>query len=127
MSTYPYSSLQDLAESVGVKLLSLDDDHLKTVLDNCPAYLKETIPGGTYKGTDEDVTTIGVTTILFTNAEMPEDVVYQMTKLLYDNYDNLVTVNKSMSSMTPEYGCQTGITLHPGAEKYYKEIGALAE
>lgn len=127
MSTYPYSSLQDLAESVGVKLLSLDDDHLKTVLDNCPAYLEETIPGGTYKGTDEDVTTIGVTTILFTNTEMPEDVVYQMTKLLYDNYDNLVTVNKSMSSMTPEYGCQTGITLHPGAEKYYKEIGALAE
>lgn len=125
MSTFPYASLQDLAESRGVKLLAIDDTHMDKLLTDCPAYSNITIPGGSYKGTDEDVTALGCTTILFTNAEMPEDIVYQMTKAMYEDYDNLVIVNSSMASMTPEDGPNTGITLHPGAEKYYKEIGAI--
>lgn len=125
MSTFPYASLQDLAESRGVKLLSIDEEHMAKLLADCPAYSNVTIPGGSYKGTDEDVVALGCTTILFTNAEMPEDIVYQMTKAMYEDYDNLVIVNSSMASMTPEEGPNTSITLHPGAEKYYKEIGAI--
>lgn len=125
MSTFPYAALQDLAESKGVKLLSIDQEHMDKLLETAPAYSSVTVPAGSYKGTDTDVTAIGCTTILFTNAEMPDDVVYQMTKAMYEDYDNLVVVNKSLANMTPEYGSNTGITLHPGAEQYYKEIGAM--
>ena len=62
---------------------------------------------------------------MFTSAEVSDDLVYAMTKALYENYDHLCTVNSSLSNMTPEYGSNTGITLHPGAEAYYKEIGAI--
>ena len=125
MSTFPYASLQDLATSRGVHLLPIDQEHMDILIEECPAYYPVTIPGGSYEGTDEDVVAMGCTTILFTNAEMPEEIAYQMTKVMYDNYDNLVTVNSSMSNMTPEFGSDTGITLHPGAERYYREIGVL--
>lgn len=125
MSTYPYAALQDLAESKGVKLLSIDADHFAKIQEINPAYEPTDIPGGAYKGTDEDVTCLSAKTILFTNVEASEDTVYAMTKAMYENYDYLCTVNKSLTNMTPQYGCKTGITLHPGAEKYYREIGAI--
>lgn len=125
MSTFPYASLQDLAESKGVKLLSIDEKHLNIIAENNPAYDKITIPGGIYKGTDLDTVAISSKTILFTNSEMSEETVYQMTKAMYDNFDQLRIVNKSIENMVPEYGYNTGIQLHPGAEKYYREIGIL--
>lgn len=125
MSTYPYAALQDLAESKGVKLITVDEEHMAKIKAINSAYEPTNIPGGSYKGTDEDVTCVSAKTILFTSAETPEDTVYEMTRSLYENYEFLCTVNKSMASMTPEYGSNTGITLHPGAEKYYKEIGAI--
>lgn len=125
MSTFPYAALQDLAESKGVNLLSIDEEHMAKILETCPAYEEVVIPGGIYKGTDENSVVVGCKTILFTNDETPEDVVYQMTKIMYENFEHLVTVNKSIGNMVPEYGCNPGIKLHPGAEKYYKEIGVI--
>lgn len=125
MSTFPYAAMQDLAESKGVKLLSIDEEHINKILGLSPAYDKVAIPGGIYKGTDKETTAIGCKTILFTNDETPEDVVYSMTKLMYENYEDLITVNRSLENMKPEYGSNPGIELHPGAEKYYKEIGVL--
>lgn len=126
MSTFPYSALQDLAESTGVKLLEIDQEHLEKIIETAPAYSSVTIPGGTYKGTDADVDALGCTTILFTNDEMSEDVVYQMTKIMFENYEDLVIVNRSLSNMTPEFVVENiGIELHPGAARYFKEIGAL--
>lgn len=125
MSTYPYAALQDLAESKGVKLISVDDEHMAKIQELNAAYEPTTIPGGSYKGTDTDVICVSSKTILFTSADVSDDLAYEMTRALYENYDYLCTVNKSMSNMVPEYGSNTGITLHPGAEKYYKEIGAI--
>lgn len=125
MSTFPYAALQDLAESKGVQLLTIDQAHMEQLLQSSPAYNAVTIPGGSYKGTDGDTVAIGCKTILFTNAEMSEDAVYAMTKAMYEGYENLIVVNQSLKNMTPEYGSDTGILLHPGAERYYREIGAL--
>lgn len=125
MSTYPYAALQDLAESKGVKLLSLNEDQIAKIQEINSAYEAISIPGGTYKGTDEEVTCISAKTILFTSAEESDELVYAITKALYENYNYLCTVNSSLSNMTPDYGSNTGITLHPGAEAYYKEIGAI--
>lgn len=125
MSTFPYAALQDLAESKGVQLITIDQAHMDQLIAECPAYNAVTIPGGAYKGTDADVTAIGCKTILFTNAEMSDDVVYSMTKAMYDNHENLVLVNQSLAEMTPAYGSDTGIDLHPGAQRYYQEIGAM--
>ena len=125
MSTYPYAALQDLAESRGVKLISIDDEHIAKIQEINAAYDPIVIPGGSYKGTDEDVVCISAKTILFTSADVPEELVYQMTKTLYENYDYLCTVNSSLANMIPDYGSNTGIRLHPGAERYYREIGAI--
>lgn len=126
MSTYPYSALQDLAQARGVKLLEIDEAHMQQILKAAPAYAAVTVPGGTYNGTNEDVDCLGCTTILFTNSEMPESVVYEMTKVMFEHYDDLCIVNKSLKNMTPEFVVKNiGIPLHPGAEKYFKEVGAI--
>lgn len=126
MSTFPYSALQDLAESVGVKLIEIEESYMQKIIATSPAYAAVTIPSGTYKGTDVDVKALGCTTILFTNEEMSEDVVYQMTKAMFENYDDLCIVNKSLKNMTPEFVINNiGIDLHAGAIKYFKEIGAI--
>lgn len=126
MSTYPYSALQDLAESRGVRLLEIDGEHMDAILAGSSAYTMDTVPGGTYTGAEEDVNCLGCTTILFTNRDMPEEVVYQMTKLMFDNHEDLCVVNRSLANMTPEFVVNSiGIELHPGAERYFKEVGAL--
>ena len=99
---------------------------MQQILKAAPAYAAVTVPGGTYNGTNEDVNCLGCTTILFTNSEMPESVVYEMTKVMFENYDDLCIVNKSLKNMTPEFVVKNiGIPLHPGAEKYFKEVGAI--
>ena len=126
MSTFPYPAMQDLAESAGVKLLPIDDAHIATLLETSPGFNAYDIPAGAYKGMTEPVQAIEATTILFTNAEMPEEVVYQMTKTIYENREKLILVNKSMAAMTGETGHKVGgVELHPGAIRYFKEIGAL--
>ena len=125
MSTFPYPALQDLATSRGIKLIPLSDEAYEKIYNVNPAYYQVTIPGGTYKGSDEDTVVLGTTTIFFTNEEMPEDLVYDITKLMFDNYDYLVTVNRSLKAMTPDVAWDVGIELHKGAEKYYREIGAI--
>jgi TRAP transporter TAXI family solute receptor len=91
-----------------------------------PAYLPGTIPAGTYDGQPADVPTAALMTLLVTREDVGDDAVYQMTKSLFEHLDQLVgthpaakdiAVAKALSGMP--------IPLHPGAAKYYREIGLL--
>ena len=91
-----------------------------------PAYVAGTIPAGTYDGQSAEVPTAAVMTLLVTREGVRDDLVYLMTKSLFDHLDLLVQthpvgkdidVAKALSGMP--------IPLHPGAERYYREIGML--
>jgi len=84
------------------------------------------IPGGTYSFASEDVPTCAASLLLVTGAEQPEDFIYNITKALNDNLDYLRTVHAILKDINPKTMADTSpIPLHPGAEKYYKEIGVL--
>ena len=84
------------------------------------------IPAGTYKGLDKDVKTVGNWTTVFCNKNVPEDVAYNFVKAMYDSKQSLVKAHSFFKDLDPNNIVGSVIAdLHPGAEKYYKEIGVI--
>jgi uncharacterized protein len=89
-------------------------------------YVAGTIPGGTYEGQPAAVPTAVIMNLLVTRVAVSDDLVYQMTKLLFDHLDLLVRVNpaaKDIDVARAPFGFP--IALHPGAERYYREVGII--
>ncbi|MEA4941605.1 MAG: TAXI family TRAP transporter solute-binding subunit [Oscillibacter sp.] len=120
------ASITELYATGEYHLLSFSDDELDQILTANPAYFKCTIPAGTYENQTEDIQTFAVANYIFCRKDLPDDLVYMFTKTIYDNLDKVYDIHSACKSITPE-NCQNGLTvpLHPGAEKYYKEIGAI--
>lgn len=85
------------------------------------------IPKGAYPFLKEDMDSTGIDNILIVSTDMPDDTAYAITKALYDNMDYLYKVSDTLKQLTKENMASVGrgVILHPGAEKFYKEIGLL--
>ncbi len=84
-----------------------------------------TIPGGTYKGAKEDKHSVGAHGMLFTTKQMSTDTVYSFLKVAHGNVKTLKNVHKVFKKWTPKFAAaKLGVPMHPGAIKYYKEVGA---
>ena len=88
---------------------------------------KYTIPAGTYSGQDQDVLTSAIKITLCTSADVPEDVIYDLTKTFWENIDTLSQSQSILKSCSVEEAVTdlAGLPIHDGAAKYYKEIGVL--
>ena len=126
ITTCPASSVIDLASDRKIRLISLPDDKIKEMQKINSGYLKRIIPKGTYPGVDYDVLGIGTFTNLIISAKLPDDLVYKITKTLAGNLPRFADVVKDMKGITPkDLAADIGVPFHPGALKYYKEVGAL--
>lgn len=84
------------------------------------------IPAGTYQGQDNVVKTFGLAQVVFTDENADEEMIYQFTKSFWENIEAIQESNTSFTGITPSLGAQDyGIPMHPGAARYFKEIGAL--
>jgi TRAP transporter TAXI family solute receptor len=125
-TTIPASSILDLAADRKIRLLSLPDDKIKALQKLNAGYLKRVIPKGTYPGVDYDVPGVGYFTHLVISAKLPADLVYKITKTLANNLPRFADVVKDMKGVVPkDLALDIGVPFHPGAFKYFKEIGAL--
>lgn len=117
------ASLKDLATSTAITVVPIPADLVGKLGS---AYQAATIPAGTYQGQDADVPTAAITNILVTHDEVPEETVYQMTKLMFENLDTLKAAHAAANAMDPAKAAENlPIPLHPGAERYYREAGIL--
>jgi uncharacterized protein len=118
------SSLRDLATSIKMVVVPIPQDVVLKVGD--PAYQSGVIPANTYEGQTANVPTAYVQNFLITRADLSTDTVYTMTKALFENLDQLKAAHAAAKSIRKE-AAATGmpLPLHPGAEKYYREIGVL--
>jgi TRAP transporter TAXI family solute receptor len=118
------SSLRDLATSVDIIIVTIPPAVIKKTND--PAYLPATIPANTYRGQTTDVPSAAVQNFLVTHDGVSNDTVYGMTKALWTNLDQLTAAHSAAKAIDIKKAL-TGmpIPLHPGAEKYYKEVGVL--
>lgn len=118
------AAIRDLAATLPITFVAIPAD-ITAKIDNA-AYLGSVIPAGTYDGQDSDVPTVAITTLLVSHDGVSDDVAYQMTKLMFDNLDRLGNAHSAAKDIKLE-GAAKGlpIPLHPGAERFYKEVGAL--
>jgi TRAP transporter TAXI family solute receptor len=117
------ASIRDLAVSIPIQVVAVPADVVEKI--GSP-YVAAAIPAGTYEGQSEDVATAAVGNFLVTHADVPEETVYQMTKLVYDSLPTLVAAHAAAKGIKVEEAL-TGmpVPLHPGAERYFKEAGIL--
>lgn len=118
------SSLRDLATSVDIVVVPIPPGIIKKTND--PAYLPATIPANTYRGQTTDVQSAAVQNFLVTHEGVSNDIVYGMTKALWTNLDQLVAAHSAARAIDIKHALDgMPLPLHPGAEKYYKEVGII--
>ena len=118
------AAIRDLAATLPINFVAIPAE-ITAKIDNA-AYQAASIPAGTYDGQDSDVPTVAIQNILVSHDGVSEEVAYQMTKLMFDNLERLGNAHSAAKDIKLE-GAAKGlpIPLHPGAERFYKEAGAL--
>lgn len=123
---YPTASISDLSMSSKIKLIPISAETVEKVAASYPYFYADTIPAGSYSGVDYDTPTMSRRSAIMTNPNVDEDVVYNFLKTIIEQNAALVQVHADAASLSLENalsGMQT--PLHPGAEKYYKEVGLI--
>lgn len=117
------ASIRDLATSVKINVVAVPAADVEKI--GAP-YMAAVIPAGTYEGQTEDVPTAAVGNFLITHEGVSDETAYQMTKLLFDNLPALTAAHAAAKAIDVKKALDgMPIPLHPGAERYYKEIGVL--
>jgi uncharacterized protein len=125
-TTAPASAIMDLASARDVKLIPVDDKTMAEMSKQNPGYIKRVIKAGTYPKQDKDVPVIGYSTHIVAACDLPEDVVYKITKAMAENVGDMAAVVKPIAGLTAkDMAVDIGVPFHKGAAKYYKEKGAL--
>nr|WP_298112186.1 TAXI family TRAP transporter solute-binding subunit [uncultured Pseudomonas sp.] len=118
------AAIRDLAATLPINFVAIPADVVAAIGNT--AYQPATIPGGTYDGQDADVATVAVKNILVSHEGVSEETAYQMTKLMFDNLDRLGNAHSAAKDIKLDGAAKDlPIPLHPGAERFYKEVGAL--
>ncbi len=107
------------------ELREFEPEVIDKLCKELPYYLPFDIPANTYKGQTKPVKAMASWNVLITNDKLDTDTAYQMTKALYEKKQDILNVSSRLSSMSPENLKYIQVPIHPGALKYYKEIGAV--
>jgi TRAP transporter TAXI family solute receptor len=124
----PTTAVTELCTSKDIKILNIDEDKIASLIEAYPFYTSFTIPADTYDKVTEDVKTLAVKATLIVKSDLDEQLVYYMTKALFEGKDEIaVTHDKGKELNTEEAVKGVSVPLHPGAAKYFKEIGIEVE
>lgn len=122
----PTTALVDLATTNTINVLEIDDEHAKALMEKYPFYTQYVVPSGSYKGVDSDKKTVAVKATVIVSEKLPEDVVYNLTKAMFDKKAEIAAGHAKGENLDPKYAVEgMSVPFHPGAEKYYKEVGVL--
>lgn len=129
MSGIPTSAVIDMLSSADAELINLSDEAVDNITEEHPWLVDFTVPADTYDNLDEDIQTVAQPSTIVISKDVPDDVVYELTKVMWDNKEELhdavsATENMKLENATEGFG---DIPLHPGAEKYYEEEEVLEE
>ena len=125
---YPAGAIAELASQHPVKLIAIDGEGAAKILSENKFFAEDTVPAGTYEGQDADVKTLSVGAQWITSADQPEELVYGITKALWNDQTRVqLDAGHAKGKMILKENALNGvgIPLHPGAEKFYKEAGLL--
>ncbi|MFH0914484.1 MAG: TAXI family TRAP transporter solute-binding subunit [Chloroflexota bacterium] len=120
--TPPTAGIINLTSEVNCVMVDVEKDKAQAINRKYLDTLPITIPAGTYKGQTKDVINLGWRNALITRAELPESLVYEMTKAIYEHPADVKAIHPAAISFTKEHIFEDAILpYHPGAVKYFKE------
>jgi TRAP transporter TAXI family solute receptor len=125
---WPFAALIQLGSTKGFELYKFSADEIKAINGIIPYYIPSKIPAGAYENIAYDVPTVAVSGQLVTSVDQPTDLVYQITKALWNkNTRKLLDKGHAKGKQITLESALAGvlIPLHPGAEKFYKEVGMI--
>ncbi|MCE8025329.1 MULTISPECIES: TAXI family TRAP transporter solute-binding subunit [Billgrantia] len=121
----PTSSILNLAATRSIRLVGFSEEEIENAREVEPTFAAYELRAGMYDGMDEAVQTISIPNVLVVNADMDEELAYQLTKLLFENTDELIAVHPAANDTTVEFSIDsTPVPFHDGALRYYEEVGA---
>ena len=126
---HPNGSIQEATTTVDSRLIPLDDEDIQGIVDEYPYYTSSVIPGGLYRGNDEDVETFGVSATFVSSADVDDDVVYETVKAVFEDFDRFKRLHPAFENLDEQEMVSEGLSapLHEGAKRYYKERGWIEE
>ncbi|MHB1161543.1 MAG: TAXI family TRAP transporter solute-binding subunit, partial [Chloroflexota bacterium] len=122
----PTSAITDVTTGLDISILPVTGGEAKKVMDKYKFFVPTTVAKGAYKGVEADIPTIAVQAMLVAREDLDTDLVYWLTKTLIEKQPELAQSHAKGKELSKESAVK-GLTapLHPGAEKYYREIGAI--
>ncbi|MEA4892350.1 MAG: TAXI family TRAP transporter solute-binding subunit [Peptococcaceae bacterium] len=125
MTLYPASPITEAAINNDMVMLPVDPKICEALAQKY-GYGTDGVPEGTYDFQTGEISTISSYTVICVPKNAPDETVYAIAKSIHENLDYLKSVHVAMNTLTPEKLVENlGAPLHPGAEKYYKEVGVL--
>ncbi|WP_017547723.1 TAXI family TRAP transporter solute-binding subunit [Salinicoccus carnicancri] len=118
----PTGAIQELSASADVRIVSLDQDAIDSLMEEYTYYVQEDIPSDAYDNFDSTATTVAVQAMLIASNDIPEDQMQEITSAIFDNLDEIANAHvrgEELSVDTAQDGMS--IDLHPGAAAYYDE------
>jgi TRAP transporter TAXI family solute receptor len=123
---YPVAAYTELSSRHSVRIVPVDESMIKKIASEHPYYYGSLIKANAYKGLDKDTQILGFTTALFSTENMSPEFMYKFIKNLFDHKADYYAIHTSAKDMSPETALKgKSVPVHPGAEKYYKEIGVI--
>lgn len=125
---YPTTAVSELASTYDFNILTIDQEHADALMSDYGFYTYGVIPGGTYSCVADDVSAVAVMATIIARNDVPEDVIYALVQGIFDNQDEIATAHAKGAELSTETAVSgIDIPFHPGAVKYFTEIGAMAE
>ena len=120
---HPNGSIKEATTSCESKLINVNNEASQKLVAENDFYAVATIPGGMYTGTDEDVTTFGVGATFVSSTATSEEIVYEITKAVFENFDRFKKMHPAFANLKEEDMIKKNLSapMHDGAVKYYKE------
>lgn len=122
---HPSGTIQEATTACDSVLVNVDGEAVDKLIADNSFYRTATIPGGMYRGSDNDTNTFGVGATFVTSADVSDDAVYAVVSSVFENFDDFKKLHPAFANLKPEEMATAGLSapLHPGAAKYYKEKG----
>jgi TRAP transporter TAXI family solute receptor len=124
---HPSGSIKEATTSCDSVIVEVSGPEVDKLISDNSFYRRASIPGDMYSGNDADVSTFGVGATFVSSTGVPEDVIYNVVKAVFENFDSFVKFHPAFANLKKEEMIKDSLSapLHSGAAKYYKEAGLM--
>jgi len=124
---HPSGAITEAATTCDIRLVDVTGPEVDALVEAFPFYRKATIPGGMYEGNPDGTRTYGVGATLVTSKATPDEVVHEVVRGVFENFEQFRSMHPSLENLDPEVMASEGLPapLHAGARAYYEEAGLL--